>query len=90
VRSDTCVPPFAGGCPGDPLVPAIAWAKPFVFTAIPDPRVSLDGLAATHDELRGVQGSFDDALSAIAAFRAAGVHVAVNTQISRVNQGELE
>ena len=52
--------------------------------------VSLDGLAATHDELRGFAGSFDDALAAVGAFRAAGVHVAVNTQISRANQGELE
>ena len=51
--------------------------------------VSIDGLASTHDELRG-SGAFDDALGAIAAFQKAGVFVAVNTQINRTNQGELE
>jgi radical SAM protein with 4Fe4S-binding SPASM domain len=51
--------------------------------------VSVDGLAGTHDELRG-SGAFDDALGAIAAFQKAGVFVAVNTQINRTNQGELE
>jgi radical SAM protein with 4Fe4S-binding SPASM domain len=52
--------------------------------------VSIDGLAATHDELRGLDGSFDDALRAVAAFQSAGIYVAVNTQIGRANQSELE
>src|SRR5215468_3064416 len=45
--------------------------------------VSVDGLADTHDALRGVRGSFDAALAAIANLRAAGIPAAVNTQLSR-------
>jgi radical SAM protein with 4Fe4S-binding SPASM domain len=52
--------------------------------------VSVDGLRASHDALRGVRGSFDAALEAFANLRAAGVPVAANTQINRHNLGELE
>ncbi|MCR9159660.1 MAG: radical SAM protein [Nannocystaceae bacterium] len=45
--------------------------------------ISLDGLAQAHDELRGVPGSHDKALEALARVRAAGIPVAVNTQINR-------
>jgi radical SAM protein with 4Fe4S-binding SPASM domain len=51
--------------------------------------VSIDGLEATHDALRGVQGSFASALSAIQSFRDAGIFVSVNTQINRRNRAEL-
>ncbi|HWA72018.1 MAG TPA: radical SAM protein [Polyangiaceae bacterium] len=51
--------------------------------------VSLDGLEATHDRLRGVKGSFQSALAALDHFRAAGVKVSCNTQINRLNLGEL-
>jgi radical SAM protein with 4Fe4S-binding SPASM domain len=52
--------------------------------------VSVDGLGETHDELRGVRGSFDAALAALRNLRAAGVSVAANTQINRRNLGEIE
>jgi radical SAM protein with 4Fe4S-binding SPASM domain len=64
-------------------------AASMALAALDSVSVSIDGLAATHDELRG-SGAFDDALGAIAAFQKAGVFVAVNTQINRTNQGELE
>ncbi len=51
--------------------------------------VSVDGLEATHDALRGVRGSFDSALAAIASFAAAGVPVSANTQIGRVSLREI-
>jgi radical SAM protein with 4Fe4S-binding SPASM domain len=51
--------------------------------------ISLDGVRATHDRLRGVSGSFDAALAALRALRAAGVRVAVNTQINRLSMPEL-
>lgn len=51
--------------------------------------VSLDGLEATHDALRGLSGSFASAISALDAFRAAGVFVSVNTQINRANYREV-
>jgi radical SAM protein with 4Fe4S-binding SPASM domain len=51
--------------------------------------VSIDGLEATHDRLRGVQGSYASALAALANLRAAGVRVSVNTQINRMSMAEL-
>jgi radical SAM protein with 4Fe4S-binding SPASM domain len=51
--------------------------------------VSIDGLGATHDRLRGVHGSHAHALAAIRNLRAAGVPVAVNTQINRLSMPEL-
>ena len=52
--------------------------------------VSLDGLEATHDALRGVPGSWRAALGAIGHLRAAGVPTAVNSQINRTRLPELE
>lgn len=52
--------------------------------------VSVDGLRATHDRLRGLAGSFDAAVEAIDAFAQAGIFVSVNTQIGRENGRELE
>jgi radical SAM protein with 4Fe4S-binding SPASM domain len=51
--------------------------------------VSIDGLEATHDRLRGVQGSFRAALAAMDHLRAAGVKVSTNTQINRLSMPEL-
>jgi radical SAM protein with 4Fe4S-binding SPASM domain len=51
--------------------------------------VSLDGLRATHDRLRGVNGSFDAAVNAMRHLRAAGVAVSTNTQINRLSMPEL-
>lgn len=51
--------------------------------------VSIDGLAVTHDRLRGVQGSHASAIEALAHLRAAGVRVSVNTQINRLSMPEL-
>jgi radical SAM protein with 4Fe4S-binding SPASM domain len=52
--------------------------------------VSLDGLAATHDRLRGVAGSHAAALAALVELSAAGVKVSVNTQINRLSLHELD
>jgi len=51
--------------------------------------VSIDGLAATHDRLRGVAGSHQAALEAMRNLREAGVRVATNTQINRLSLPEL-
>jgi radical SAM protein with 4Fe4S-binding SPASM domain len=51
--------------------------------------VSLDGLARTHDRLRGVQGSHARALAAMDHLRAAGIPVSVNTQINRLSMPDL-
>lgn len=51
--------------------------------------ISLDGLAPTHDRLRGVQGSHEKALAALDHLRGAGIPVTVNTQINRLSMPEL-
>jgi radical SAM protein with 4Fe4S-binding SPASM domain len=51
--------------------------------------VSIDGLEATHDRLRGVEGSFRSALEAMTNLRQAGVRVATNTQINRLSVPDL-
>ena len=52
--------------------------------------VSIDGLAATHDLMRAARGSFAAATAALVHLRAAGLRVACNTNLNRLNQGDLE
>ncbi len=53
--------------------------------------VSLDGVnAETHDEFRGVSGSFDRALSGITALRDAGVPLQINSTITTHNADQLD
>lgn len=52
--------------------------------------VSVDGLRATHDLMRASRGSFDAAMSALGHLREAGVAITANTNVNRLNQGELE
>jgi radical SAM protein with 4Fe4S-binding SPASM domain len=51
--------------------------------------VSIDGNEATHDRLRGVNGSYRAALDALRHLREAGVRVSANTQINRLSAPEL-
>ncbi len=51
--------------------------------------VSVDGLAKTHDRLRGKLGSWAFCFKAIENLRAAGVSVGTNTQINRRSAHEL-
>ena len=52
--------------------------------------VSVDGLEATHDRLRGVAGSHRAALAAIGHVRDAGMEAFANTQWNRLNLPEVE
>ncbi len=52
--------------------------------------VSVDGTEAVHDRLRGVPGSFRQAMTAIAEFARAGIVPGVNTQINRLSAPVLE
>lgn len=52
--------------------------------------VSIDGIAGTHDYLRGVPGIFDIALEGIKKARAAGFTVGIVTSISKKNVLELD
>jgi radical SAM protein with 4Fe4S-binding SPASM domain len=51
--------------------------------------VSLDGLAANHDLVRGVPGSFEQAVNALRVLRAHGITTTVNTQLWAKSVGEL-
>ena len=51
--------------------------------------VSIDGDEATHDRLRGVNGSYQSAIEALKQLRAAGLKVGVNTQINRLSIDKL-
>jgi len=51
---------------------------------------SIDGLAETHDELRGREGSWARAFAGLARVRKAGATPAANTQINRRTLGQLE
>ena len=52
--------------------------------------VSIDGLAPTHDLLRGSPGSFAAAIAALRYLREAGVEITANTNLNRANRSELE
>lgn len=52
--------------------------------------VSIDGLAATHDLLRAARGSFAAATEALRHLRAAGLRVAANSNLNRLNEPDLE
>ena len=51
--------------------------------------VSIDGLEAEHDRLRGVTGSWRSAFAAIERLRAAGIPTAANTQINALTRHSL-
>lgn len=52
--------------------------------------VSVDGLARAHDLIRRAKSSFESATRAIGHLREAGLRVAANTNVNRVNRGDLE
>ncbi len=52
--------------------------------------VSIDGLRPTHDRMRNLKGSFELATAALVACREAGIRITANTNINRLNQGDLE
>jgi len=52
-------------------------------------QLSIDGMRATHDALRGRPGHFDDTLRAIRVLRGAGIPSVVMFTVSKRNAGEL-
>ncbi|WP_394824756.1 radical SAM protein [Pendulispora albinea] len=51
--------------------------------------VSVDGLEATHDRIRGRQGSFRFCFETLGHLEAAGLEIHANTQINRLSAPEL-
>jgi len=52
--------------------------------------VSIDGLEPTHDLMRAARGSFQSATRALRLLREAGVAIAANTNVNRLNLDDLE
>jgi len=52
-------------------------------------QVSLDGIGDSHDNFRGVKGSFQRALDAIQLLRQANFDVAISTSVTKNNIGEV-
>ncbi|MDO8595452.1 MAG: radical SAM protein, partial [Sulfuricaulis sp.] len=66
-------------------------AKTIAGCGIQRVSLSLDGaVAATHDDFRGLPGSFEATLRGFDALRRAGVSVQVNVTASRCNVAELD
>jgi radical SAM protein with 4Fe4S-binding SPASM domain len=51
--------------------------------------VSVDGLSAAHDRLRGIEGSWARAFEALRRLREAGITIGANTQINRLTLPDL-
>ncbi|MBI3986150.1 MAG: radical SAM protein [Lentisphaerae bacterium] len=67
-----------------------ATAKTIAECGIQRVSLSLDGaVAATHDDFRGLPGSFEATLRGFDALRRAGLSVQVNVSVSRCNAAEL-
>ncbi len=52
--------------------------------------VSVDGLEPTHDLMRAARGSFASATAALRHLAAAGIVISANTNVNRLNEGDLE
>ncbi|MFT3765935.1 MAG: radical SAM protein [Minicystis sp.] len=52
--------------------------------------ISIDGLEEAHDRMRALKGSFAHATQALAHCREAGLVIAANTNLNRLNEGDLE
>ena len=52
--------------------------------------ISLDGIGARHDKLRGRRGAFEGTLAAIDRCRARGIKVGVRFTVHAMNESELE
>jgi radical SAM protein with 4Fe4S-binding SPASM domain len=52
--------------------------------------VSIDGLEATHDRMRNLRGSWAAGMAALAHLHAAGIPIASNINLNRLNHRDLE
>ncbi len=63
--------------------------KDAVAAGLQQVSVSIDGLEDVHDQIRGVDGSYQAAMKAIAVMRDHGIKVGVNTQINALSRKQL-
>jgi radical SAM protein with 4Fe4S-binding SPASM domain len=65
-------------------------AQQMAVAGIHSVSVSIDGLAATHDLMRAAPGSFLSATAALRHLAQAGIPIAANTNLNRLNLDDLE
>lgn len=65
-------------------------ARAMAAAGLTQASVSVDGLEATHDRMRHLRGSFAGAMAALDHLRAAGIAITANTNVNRLNRGDLE
>lgn len=53
-------------------------------------QISVDGLESTHDDFRGIQGSYKKAIWALKEFSDKGYHTTMSTMMLKTNLNELE
>ncbi len=64
-------------------------APPPAAARVSSVSISIDGMRATHDAQRGVEGSFDRAVLAMTHLREAGVPFSANSQVNRLSFADL-
>ncbi len=67
-----------------------ALAKAMAEAGLTRASVSIDGLEATHDLMRAARGSFASASAALRHLADAGIVIAANTNVNRLNEADLE
>jgi radical SAM protein with 4Fe4S-binding SPASM domain len=67
-----------------------ALARAMADAGIAQVSISVDGLEATHDRMRSMPGSFRAAMEALGHLRDAGIAITANTNVNRLNRGDLE
>ncbi len=67
-----------------------ALARDMAAAGIAQVSVSIDGLESTHDRMRNLDGSFAAATRALQNLRKAGIPIAANTNLNRLNRDDLE
>lgn len=65
-------------------------AKQMAEAGIHSVSVSVDGLRETHDRMRNRVGSFDGAMAALTNLKNAGITIASNINVNRLNKDDLE
>lgn len=64
-------------------------AREFAEVGLSYVGVSIDGIGATHDRFRGVEGSFESALQGLANAQEAGIKVGLRMTVNKLNYHEV-
>lgn len=80
---------FHIGIIGNPNFVTEETSRRLASTGVESYQISIDGLAETHDRLRGKKGLFDDSIRALKILKATGIETCVMLTLSRDNITEV-